>query len=220
MTSWLHKPRILWVALAGILAITVGATWAITASLSPPAAGSLTDMTGKHVALDPGTLPPAKVRKQMHAIADTGPRFRVPSVGLNVPLGAISVAGGQLTPPGFTSVYAVRNLGTTRTAPGKGTLYVVTHSLRGGGKAPGNYLTDISRQQAAVKPGDVVFVGSTEYTIATSTLVKKTDIAAQNTLWANTPNRLAIITCLEKPTGVPSTDNLIIYAKLKTSATP
>ncbi|GAA4168920.1 class F sortase [Gryllotalpicola koreensis] len=219
----LRNRRILWVALVAILVIAAGAAWVVSASLTHSTAPGTTDMSGKQVALDPGTLPSAEVQKQMHAVADTGPRFRVPAVGLDVPVGQISVAGGQLTPPGFTSVYAVRNLGTTATTPGKGTVYVVTHSLRGGGKAPGNYLTDVARQKAAVTKGEAVFVGSTEYTISGTELVKKSDIGAQKALWANTPNRLAVITCLEKPSGAPSTDNLVIYAtvaKPSPTATP
>jgi len=201
------------VALAAVLVIAAGATWSVTALLPHHSSGAH-DLEGNSVALDPGTLPAPKVQQQMHAVADTGTRFKVPAVGLDVPVGQISVVGGQLTPPGFTSVYAVRNLGTTAADPGKGTVYVVTHSLRGGGKAPGNYLTDVARQKAAVSAGESVFVGSTEYAVTRTQLVKKSDIDAQKTLWADTPNRLAIITCLEKPSGAPSTDNLIVYAAL------
>jgi len=203
------------VALAAILVIAAGVTWSLTAPLRHPSPEAR-DMEGNAVALDPGTLPSAKLQQQMHPVAETGERFRVPAVGLDVPLGRISVAGGQLTPPGFTSVYAVRNLGTTPAAPSKGTVYVVTHSLRGGGRAPGNYLTDVTDQKAAVRAGEAVFVGSTEYTVTGAQLVRRGDIGAQTALWTDTPNRLAVITCLEKPSGAPSTDNLIIYASLVT----
>ncbi|MFT4082530.1 MAG: class F sortase [Nocardioides sp.] len=210
----LRSRRARWVALAAILVIVAGAIWAIIASLTSTTQHGPTDMTGRQVRLDPGTLPSAKVQRQMHAIADTGLRFRVPAVGLDVPVGQISVAAGQLTPPGLTSVYAVRNLGTTMTTPSKGTVYLVTHSLRGGGTAPGNYLIDVPGQKAAVSKGEAVFVGSTKYTITGTQLVKKTDIGTQTSLWTNTPKRLAVITCLEKPSGAPSTDNLVVYATL------
>lgn len=216
MMTRARDPRSRWVALAVILIVTAGAAWSVAALLIPKSSpDTATDMTGRQVALDPGTLPAPKVVKQMHAVADTGTRFRVPAVGLDVPVGQISVADKQLTPPGFTSVYAVRNLGTTAATPKNGTVYLVTHSLRGGGKAPGNYLTDVTGQKAAVSKGEAVFVGSTEYTITTTQLVAKTDIGAQNTLWTDTPNRLVVITCLEKPSGAPSTDNLVVYATLK-----
>jgi hypothetical protein len=150
----------------------------------------------------------------MHAVTATGTRFRVPAVGLDVPLGLLSVVDGQLTPPGFTSVYEVRNLGTSLSEPGSGTVYLVTHSLRGGGRAPGNYLTDVADQKAAVTAGEEIDVGSVRYTVTGTQLITKRSIGAQNALWADTPGRLAVITCLEKPSGAPSTDNLVIYGTL------
>ena len=51
-------------------------------------------------------------------------------------------------------------------------------SRSGRGKAPGNYLTDVADQKAALSAGDAVFVGSTEYTVTGTQLVKKSDIAA------------------------------------------
>jgi hypothetical protein len=172
-------------------------------------------MRGNAVTIDPGAVPIKAVRDQMDASADTGARIVVPSVKLNAPLGAITAVDGVLTPPGFTSVYAVRNVGARVSSPDSGTIYLVTHSLRGGGIAPGNYLIDVNRHRAAVKVGAAIIVDGTTYTVTGSQAIAKPKIGDDPNLWSDIPDRLVIITCLQLPSGEPSVDNMVIIATRK-----
>lgn len=198
-------------AAAAMIAGGIGVGASLTRHPTVPA-GAEHDMRGDPVTVDPGTLPSADARKQMNATVDTHDRIVVPSVKLDAPLGAITAVDGVLTPPGFTSVYAVRNVGARLTSPDSGTVFLVTHSLRGGGIAPGNYLIDVQHQSAAVKVGAKVFVDGTSYTVTGSQAIAKPKIGDDPQLWADVPDRLVIITCLQLPSGKPSVDNMIITA--------
>ena len=206
------RSTVLWVGvlLLGLL-VAVGGTVAWVANQGPPPAVAGVDMRGHPVKVDPGTLNPttaaaAKVEK------GTGQRFVVPSVGLTVPLDSLLVVGGNITPPGFASAYLVRNLGTTLTRAATGTVYVVMHSIRGGGVGPGNYLQNSKTGATSLHTGDIITVGGVDYRMASSTLVLKTQLPADSNVWANIPGRLIVITCLENADGSPSTKNLIITA--------
>jgi hypothetical protein len=178
-----------------------------------PAHGPV-DMKGNQVALDPGTVPPPKVQHEMNAVTATGTRFDVPSVGLDVPLGELSEAGGTITPPGFTSAYAVRNLGVPLTNAASGTVFVVMHSVRGGGVAPGNYLINVDSGTSKLPVGATIKVGALTYTVNGSQTITKTLLPKDAAIWANTAGRLVIVTCLQVPAQTASVDNLIITATL------
>jgi len=168
-------------------------------------------MRGHPVQIDPDTVNPT-----MAAVAkvqqDTGQRFVVSSVGLDVALDSLVVADGNITPPGFASAYLVRNLGTTPTNAATGTVYVVMHSIRGGGVGPGNYLQNTKTGATSLHIGDIITVGGVDYRMDSSTLVLKTQLPADSNVWAAIPGRLIVITCLENADGSPSTKNLIITA--------
>lgn len=166
------------------------------------------DMLGNAVTVDPG----GEVAPESSVTADTHARFRVPSVHLDVPLGVISPTHGQITPPGFTSAYEIRTIGTTPDKPENGTVFVVMHALRNGGIAPGNYVTDVHAARSRLAPGTEVVVAGTTYEVTGSRNVRKRDLPADTTTWTNTPNRLVIITCLEHADGSPSTHNTVITA--------
>jgi hypothetical protein len=168
------------------------------------------DMRGQTVSLDPGETPEPAAKAK--AITSIGATLNVPSVGLDVPLGALNAVDGEITPPGFTSAYWVRNLGVPASGGATGTVFVVMHSLRGGGVAPGNYLTNVQTQTSRLKDGAIVEVAGIDYTVTGSQLITKTTISLDSSVWANTPNRLQLITCLEHANGSPSTDNLVITA--------
>ena len=169
------------------------------------------DLRGQTVVLDPGETPePAASAKAIRSIGTT---VKVPSVGLDVPLGALNAVDGQITPPGFTSAYWVRNMGVPVADGKSGTVFIVMHSLRGGGVAPGNYLTNVNTQTSRVKVGATVEVADVMYTVTGSQLIDKKTIARNSSVWTNTPNRLLLITCLEHANGSASTDNLVITAK-------
>lgn len=170
------------------------------------------DLNGRPVR-EEGVTPSAETLEAMNAIPDTGERFAVPSVGMEVRLGTLSMADNTITPPGFTSAYLVRNLGVTPAAADTGTVYVVMHSVRGGGLGPGNYLLDVGTGAAAVKAGDAVEVAGRSYSVTGSEAIPKHELPLAP-IWQNVPGRLVIITCLQQPSGVASADNLVITADL------
>ncbi|MET3452295.1 class F sortase [Curtobacterium sp. 1544] len=146
------------------------------------------------------------------AVADSGGQFVVKSVGLDVPLGALNAVGGTVEPTGFTSAYWIRNEGVSTKDPAKGTVFVVMHSLRNGGVGPGNYLIDVKDQKSKVGLGTTIQVDGVTYKVTGAQAVKKTDLSRSATIWADTPNRLVVITCLQRPQGGPSVDNMVIQA--------
>jgi len=195
------------IALA-VLAVGIAGT-RLALHAAAPQPGATVDLRGNLVALDPGE---AAAAPQQDAVPRGEGRFQIPAVGLDVPLGALSEAGGVITPPGFTSVYRVRNRGVDTAHAADGTVFVVTHSLRDGGVAPGNYLIDVAHGRAAVQPGAVVVVDGVDYTVDAAVPLRKSDLSTDSQVWENTPDRLVIITCLQVPANTPSVDNLVITA--------
>lgn len=192
--------------------IAAGGVGVAVTLLTPhaPAAPTAVSMNGKPVTLDPGVVPiPAS---KSHAVADTGARLIVPSVGLNVPLGAMDEVDGQVTPPGFTSAYRIRNLGVALTAPASGTVFVAMHSLRDGAIGPGNYLIDVTKGTPKVAVGAKVEAAGVTYTVTGAQRVMKTDLPHDTAIWANTPDRIVLITCLQNPQNVESAFNVVITA--------
>ncbi len=204
-------------AAAAVLLVASGAFLAIN-PLTSSAAGVERDLEGRPVALEPADELPASERPLINANPDTGVRFTVPSVGLDVPLGELSMVNGAIVPPGFTAAYKVRNLGVPLSEATKGTVYVTMHSLRNGGRAPGNYLIDVATGHTTVPAGATVAVGSLTYSITESKVLLKADAAKDASLWTGTPKRLVVITCLQRPDNSPSTDNLILIGSLNGQA--
>ncbi|MFT4231126.1 MAG: class F sortase, partial [Microbacterium sp.] len=152
---------------------------------------------------------------------DTGERFRVPSVGLDVPLDSMNAVDSVITPPGFTAAYRVRNLGVSLDHASEGTVYVAMHSLRDGAVGPGNYLIDVEAGTASVAVGTEIIVAGLEYRLTGSQKIAKDRLAASEAVWADVPGRLIVITCLQRPEGGPSLENVVLTAELATpSASP
>jgi len=165
------------------------------------------DLAGNTVQVDgPAPAPSAS------ATPDGVGRFSAPSVGLDVPLGAVSVVDDVLQPPGFTSAYWVRNLGVAPAVASTGTVFVVMHSLRGGGVGPGNALIDVADGRARIADGADIAVAGVHYRVDRSEALAKTAIGGEADVWADTPGRLVVITCLQRPDGRPSTENMVIEA--------
>jgi len=197
------------VALVAVALIAVG-IWRVLAP--EPDSGTL-DMAGNPVALEPGTGPTEDQLKQMDVVEDAGERFRVPSVDLDVPLGALDVVDNTINPPGFTSAYQVRNLGVPFEDAATGTVYVVMHSLRAG-VGPGNHLIDVKEQASRVEPGATITIGDHTWTATGDLTVTKFDLGAQKDLFDGTPGRLVVITCQQRSDGKAAVDNLVITAQL------
>lgn len=169
------------------------------------------DMHGNRVQPDQAA-PPATSSSAVSALG-ANDRFVVPSVGLDVPLGALTTVGGVVEPPGFTSAYWVRNEGVAPPQSSEGTVFVAMHSLRGGGIGPGNYLIDVRHGTAKVALGAKIEVEDITYTVTGTQEIDKPDIAHASAIWANTPGRLVVVTCLQRPQGGPSLKNVVIEAK-------
>ncbi len=142
----------------------------------------------------------------------TGDRFSVPAVGLDIPLDQMSESDGAITPPGFQSAYWITNMGVPLSEGADGTVFVVMHSIRGGGIGPGNYLTNIQDGTSAVPDGSAITIAGIPYHVTGWSAIPQDELPARPEVWANTPGRMIVITCLEKPDGSPSTENFVITA--------
>lgn len=205
-----RRPSSLLLVLAAASAVTMlglGVGGVVTAPNST-VPGTARDMHGDPVRLEA----PVASAPGARATSSGSGRLTVPSVHLDVPLGALDAVRGRITPPGFRSAYLVRDVGVAPEHAPSGTVIVVMHSLRGGGTAPGNFLTDVDRGRSRVATGATVTVAGVAYTVSGSTLVDKDRIADDADVWATVPDRLLLITCLERPDGSPSTQNLVITA--------
>ncbi|WP_058742259.1 hypothetical protein [Curtobacterium citreum] len=115
---------------AGVL-VVVGVVGIVQQGERPPATPSLPDLRGNRVDAAPGLAPsPAAVRRMAVRAAD-GDAFRVPSVGLDVPLRSLVTVDHEVQPPTFTDAFWIRDLGTGVRTPERGTVFVAMHSLRG-----------------------------------------------------------------------------------------
>lgn len=209
-----RRTALVWVACAVGLVIVAATLWLASGAWAPSSAAtsSTLDMDGNAVVLEDPIEDPQALAL-MDVVEDEGTRFRVPSVGLDVPLGGLDMVDGEITPPGFTSAYTVRNLGTPA-APAAGSTYVVMHSIPDPGVAPGNYLIDVADGRAAVQAGEQVQVGEAIYAIDSSYSVDKTELSERSALWEDRPGRLVIITCQQLPSGERSVQNTVIEAHL------
>lgn len=137
--------------------------------------------------------------------------FVIESVGLAMPMEEMSVVNNEINPPGFDSAYVVRDYAE----PGddERMSVIALHSLSGG-DVPGNRLIDVDEQEAKVAPGEKITVGDHTYTVESAFARDKLSAQADDTLWADEPGKLLIFTCLQRPDGSASVDNIIIRATL------
>lgn len=213
----LRDTPMFWTATVVGLIVMAIALWLASGLWMPaPAAGSAeprtVDMAGNSVVLEDPIASP-EVLVEMDVDEDAGERFVVADVELDVPLGALDMVDGEITPPGFTSAYIVRNLGTPADAAA-GTTYVVMHSIPKPGVAPGNYLIDVADGKASVEAGTTIQVGDASYAIDSSYTVDKAQLPQQTALWENRAGRLVVITCQQLPSGERSVQNTVIEAHL------
>ncbi|MGP9694269.1 class F sortase [Brachybacterium sp. AOP25-B2-12] len=200
-------------AVLSVLAVVAGAVMlthqAVETSEAPK------DLDGNAVQLEPADVPPPEVADRMEvqdAPAQGGPRLAIPSASLDVPLGSLLAVDGEITPPGFTQAYAVRNLGVGTEHAADGTVYVVMHSVQHG-NAPGNAVIDVDTGAVSVADGAKIQVGDLHYTVTGSLTVGKGELASRADLWSDDPGRLVLITCLQRTEG-RSLDNAVIIAQL------
>lgn len=177
-------------------------------------------MDGRMVVADPPATPaatpapatPPTPPPPPTSTAPTGDRFVASTVGLNIPLKSVPAVNGQITPAGYTSAYWITNLGVAPSKSDAGTVFVVMHSVRGGGVGPGNYLTDVRRGRSALPPGATIDVAGVSFRVTGSRAIPRDGLAGDAAVWAATPRRLVVITCLQQPDGSPSVTNMVIEA--------
>lgn len=202
---------LLYLAPVGIIIVVLLSCLAMTQFLPNPSAAR--DMRGS-VVVEEHPLTAEQSALQRVTVPDSSNRFEIASVGLNVPLGSMADSA-VLEPPTFTAGYWIRGLGV---APGtdaaSGTVFVIMHSLRGGGVAPGNYLYDTQTAHSKVALGAQVEVNGQTYTVDGFERVTKSALPSAESLWTSVPGRLVVITCLEVPSGGPSQENFIMTAHL------
>ena len=189
---------------------------------TPSSSGVFTDLNGSPIVpddsqvFDPSFSAAASQVNQITPTSDGGGglRFQVPSLGMNVPLGAINAVDNSLNPANYTNAFWVRNLGVSYNDPSTGTVYVVMHSARTPGYGPGNYFFNEDTQAIKVNPGDQIEVAEHTYAFQSWSAVNKPDLPGTSSIWENTPNRLIIITCLQNPQHTESEVNLVLVATL------
>ncbi|MCL2489594.1 MAG: hypothetical protein FWF36_02540, partial [Propionibacteriaceae bacterium] len=155
------------------------------------------DLNGNKVIPDDNSIFDPSYVQAADAQPDLGIRFKVPSVGLDVPLGSVNQVDNVINPPGYTSVYWVKNMGVSLANADQGTVYVVTHSVRAPGEAPGDYLIDQTTTTVTVQNGAEIDVGDRVYKVVASLTVSKDDLGNQTALWAGSPGMLVLITCMQ-----------------------
>lgn len=141
-----------------------------------------------------------------------GARFRVPAVGLDIPLDRIRSVDGDVVPPGFTDAYLIDGIGVDPNDAADGTVFVVMHSIRGEGVGPGNYLMD-SNGSSALARGSTITVDGVDFVVESATTLDKSQLATSVEVWRSVPGRLVVITCQQNASDSPSTRNLVIEAR-------
>jgi len=204
-----------------ILLIAGGAIYGIVATMQSNSQQTKVDMVGNHVEPDDPSMFDPQTIEAMDANDDTGQRFIIDAVNLDVPLGEVNEVNNVINPPGFKAAYQIRNRGVSLDKAETGTVYVAAHSLRSPGKAPGNYIISIDAGTVIVPVGSTIQVGSRTYIMKSSQIVAKTDLGADSKIWANTPGMLVFITCLQyndaskyKNTNGHSPTNAVIIGQL------
>ena len=144
-----------------------------------------------------------------------GLRFKIPSVGMDVSLGAVNEVDNTLNPPGFRSAYLVRNVGAgSLERAAEGTLVVVMHSVRAPGFGPGNYLINFNEQTVSLSPGAQILVGDRTYQYTRFAMINKADLAGTAEVWDNTPGELILITCMLNLQHTLSDINVVVFGTL------
>ncbi|MDR1355539.1 MAG: hypothetical protein LBJ43_04715 [Propionibacteriaceae bacterium] len=208
---WVNRALLI----VGVLLIAAGAVLGLMQLLRGDGYGDLVDMNGNQVVPDliPSNNEEWMQQSDLQEIA--GARFIVDSVSLNVPYGEVNEVDGVLNPPNFRGVFRVRNRGVDLPNASKGTVYLVTHSLRMGGYSPGNYLMNIWNKTWSLNVGDIISVNGTRYVADDYLLVDNTNLGSRPELWVNEPGRLVLITCMQYTDQAASRENLIILAHLE-----
>ncbi|MCJ1713481.1 class F sortase [Curtobacterium sp. VKM Ac-2922] len=202
--------------LLGLVAVAAVVGGLVLLHQPAPAPSAALDLDGRPVSVDVrttdgGTATATPAPAQGAVPPDSSDRLVVPAVGLDVPLGTMSVHGGVVDPPGFAAAYQV--VGLSNSVPTATGTYIAMHALRGGGRAPGNALWDTDAGRARIGVGDVVRVEGASWRVTSIGTPTKQSVPGDDRLWSTGPDELVLLTCLERPDGGPSTRNVVVTAE-------
>ncbi|KAB3519951.1 hypothetical protein GC425_08545 [Corynebacterium sp. zg254] len=145
---------------------------------------------------------------EMNQVTETGERFAIPSLKLNVKLGSVTSFNGVIEPLNYTDAFVVSDYSDGYSNPEDGSVTVVAHALDRGGYAPGNYVFNTETHKSLVEDGQIIAAGPGIFKITEQRTVKKADMPGQASIWNNQPRTLHFITC------VPNSDeNFVITAE-------
>lgn len=209
-----RSPLAAFLAVLGAVALAVGCFLTYVA-LRGPEAPVYVDMYGHQVEVENSSVNDPEWVEKANLEQVTGASFRVPEKGLIYPYGEVNQVNGVINPPNFQGVFRVRNLGVDLTRATEGTVYLATHALRGGGRSPGNDLSDIDTRTTSLTPGMKLIVDTVPYFYESSYTIASDVLGLDVDLWANVPGRLVLVTCMQNADGSPRTHNLIITAWLE-----
>jgi hypothetical protein len=199
--------------LVGLLSVGLIGGGITLGVMSMGGGSTLTDMDGRIVAPDEPDSTTKEFLEEAQMIVDEGGLgFEIPVAGLNVPLGSINPVKGVMNPPNFTSAFWIREVGVSPANAEKGTVVIVTHSLRAPGKAPGNFYQKDGN--TFLSPGDFIKVNGRVYAFTESMIIPKVDIGAKADIWEKTPGKLVVITCLQPKGGGATVNNLVLIGEL------
>jgi hypothetical protein len=182
----------------------------------PPQEGAQPDMENNWVIPeDSEDWTPEEIAEMDPEPELSGKRFIVPAVGLNAPIGAMNSVKNVINPPGFRSVFWIRNMGVGLERADQGTVYMATHSLRNGGVGPGNYLIDVENGRGKVPIGAEMYADDVKYRVTEVLSVPKTKLDEKVEVWDSTvPGRIVVITCLQRPNNGRSLNNIVVVGEL------
>ncbi|MDR0837371.1 MAG: hypothetical protein LBM94_04040 [Propionibacteriaceae bacterium] len=203
-------------SLLGVALVIAGIILAFLA-LRPAADPGYVDLDGTAVTPDDGTMNNAEWVEKANLEEITGATFRVPERGLIYPYGEVNEVDGVINPPNFKGVFRIRNRGVSLESRETGTVYLATHALRGGGRAPGNDLSDMERGSSSLVRGMEMIVNTVTYYFDSSYTVSNDDLGRYPDLFGvgeQIPGRVVILTCMQKPDWSAPTENLVIVGWL------
>jgi hypothetical protein len=145
-------------------------------------------------------------------------RLVIPSVGVDLPLLAMTPSGGTIDPPLLTAGYWIEPYGAPvgDAAEATNTLYVAAHSA-GSGDDGFDPLIAGGGADGTLVAGDVAVVrtpaGTVRYTVRSAHRYGKDELPGADEVWQVVPGRLVLITCFQRADGREATENLVVVAE-------
>jgi sortase (surface protein transpeptidase) len=213
-------------AAAAVAASVVFAIAQLSAAPAAPAQASPTGVVDADTGAAIGAVPEPSPGQGATSTSSDGSapiagqplHLQIPSIGLDVNVGRMTVpAGGTVDPPTMGSAYWLAEYGVVG-ASSTNTAYIAGHTCRGACHSAFSPMLDVPKSETRVHSGDEVLVttpqGVDHYTVTDTVLYTKTTIQQQTELWKKVPGRLVLVTCFQYAGGTSSQQNFVVYAQL------